>query len=193
MCGVQGEHCVALGLVKNTSGADQGELRVAFGPIKSTSNADALRLPSLQRAQRSKTPKTSKRTEETERQSVTWRRGGRHERRMAAFPSKPAKRDKKGPHPSKAATRRARTNQTKFKGCRIVGVGGRPKNKTTDTQFKGWPVRGVGAASDRIGTPREQQAQQRSLKGGRESSLRSGWDTRGRAEQEESRKDRQKA
>merc|ERR1712029_1335174 len=95
----------------------------------------------------------------------------------------------KGPAPKRSGTGRARTNHTKFKGCRIVGVGARPKIKTTYTQFKGWPVRGVGAASDRIGTPGGRQARQRSSKGGRESSLRSGWDTRGRAEYKTKRKD----
>ena len=99
----QGELRVALGPTKNTSGADQGELRVALGPIKGTSEADAIRLPTLKRAQRSKTPKTPKSTEETERRSVTWRRGGRHERRIAALSSDQAKRNIQGPHSSKGA------------------------------------------------------------------------------------------
>ena len=107
MCGVQGEHRVAFGPIKNTSGADEGELRVALGPINSTSDADALRLPSLQRAQRSKTPKTPKTTEETERRSTTWQRGGRHERQMAAFSSKTAKRRHSGPAPTKPSSKGA--------------------------------------------------------------------------------------
>ena len=75
MCGVQGEHRVAfgpikntsgaeqgelrvaLGPTKNTSGADQGELRVALGPINGTSEADARRLPTLKRHRGARLPR----------------------------------------------------------------------------------------------------------------------------------------